>query len=315
MLIGYARVSTADQSLALQEDALKQVGCKKIYSEVASGVKDDRVQLGEALKHCRAGDTFVVWKLDRLGRSLHHLIETVNSLNEKGIDFKSIQENIDTSTSGGTFAFHIFSAMAQFERDLIRERTQAGLLAARRRGRVGGRPRVLNDKQIELAKKLHADESNSIKDICEALTVKRATLYKYLKSARQPITPTEIEIIQKKLDVKPQKRKIVAEFRFIIRNNNKFVRGRKKAYENAELFAFDGHEVKKMDDGQYDVTIEYETESELYEALDYISHEIHASAESRHCFVDDMYILEQGTNRSLENELYDFFAEKRDITI
>lgn len=181
MLIGYARVSTVDQNLALQEDALKQVGCKKIFSEVASGVKDDRIQLSEALKHCREGDTFVVWKLDRLGRSLSHLIETVNSLKEQGIDFKSIQENIDTTTSGGRFAFHIFSSMAQFERDLIRERTQAGLSAARRRGRVGGRPRVLNDKQIELAKKLHADASKSIKDICEVLNVKRSTLYKYLK--------------------------------------------------------------------------------------------------------------------------------------
>ena len=185
MLIGYARVSTADQSLALQEDALKQIGCKKIYSEVASGAKDDRAQLTEALKHCREGDTFVVWKLDRLGRSLSHLIGTVNSLKENGIDFKSVQENIDTSTSGGNFAFHIFSAMAQFERDLIRERTQAGLSAARRRGRVGGRPRVLSDKQIELAKKLHADESNSIQDICKLLDIKRATLYKYLKSDKK----------------------------------------------------------------------------------------------------------------------------------
>ena len=153
---------------------------QKIYREVASGVKDDRVQLAEALKDCREGDTFVVWKLDRLGRSLSHLVQTVNSLQEKGIDFKSIQENIDTTTSGGRFAFHIFFSMAQFERDIIRERTKAGLSAARRRGRVGGRPRVLNDKQIELAKKLHADESKSIKDICEILNVKRATLYKYL---------------------------------------------------------------------------------------------------------------------------------------
>lgn len=138
------------------------------------------MQLAEALKDCREGDTFVVWKLDRLGRSLSHLVQTVNSLQEKSIDFKSIQENIDTTTSGGRFAFHIFSSMAQFERDIIRERTKAGLSAARRRGRVGGRPRALNERQIDLAKKLHADEGNSIEDICKLLNIKRATLYKYL---------------------------------------------------------------------------------------------------------------------------------------
>lgn len=180
MLIGYARVSTADQNLHLQEDALTKAGCEKIYSEVASGAKEERAKLSQAIDQCRAGDTLVVWKLDRLGRSIRHLIDTVKLLKSKQIGFKSLQENIDTTTSGGKLVFHIFSALAEFERDIIRERTQAGLSAARVRGRRGGRPRSLNEKQILQAKKLHADHSNSIDEICEMLKIKRTTLYKYL---------------------------------------------------------------------------------------------------------------------------------------
>jgi DNA invertase Pin-like site-specific DNA recombinase len=181
MLIGYARVSTPEQNLLLQEDALKQVGCHKIYSEVASGANSERVKLNEALNDCREGDTLVVWKLDRLGQSIRHLIDTVKNLETRNIGFKSLQENIDTTTSGGKLIFHIFSALAEFERDIIRERTKAGLSSARLRGRLGGRPRALNEKQIELAKKLHADMGNSIDEICKILNIKRATLYKYLR--------------------------------------------------------------------------------------------------------------------------------------
>ena len=182
MLIGYARVSTPEQALSLQEDALKQAGCKKIYSEIASGAKNERIELQNAIDQCREGDTLVVWKLDRLGRSIRHLIDTVNHLKEKGIDFKSLQENIDTTSSGGKLTFHLFSAMAEFERDIIRERTIAGLSAAKRRGKMGGRPRALNEKQIQLAKDLHADPKNSIDEICSLLKIKRTTLYKYIKN-------------------------------------------------------------------------------------------------------------------------------------
>jgi DNA invertase Pin-like site-specific DNA recombinase len=148
MLIGYARVSTHDQTLNLQQDALQKAGCSKIFTDTASGAKTERKGLDNALNYVRKGDTFVVWRLDRLGRSLPHLIATMTDLEERGIGFKSLIENIDTTTSGGKLIFHIFGALAEFERDIIRERTQAGLLAARARGRKGGRPHALTDRQI-----------------------------------------------------------------------------------------------------------------------------------------------------------------------
>lgn len=130
MLIGYARVSTPDQSLSLQEDALKKAGCEEIYTDIASGVKTECEGFQNASRFARSGDTLVVWRLDRLGRSIKHLIDTINSLHQRGIGFKSLQENIDTTTSSGKLVFHIFGALAEFERDLIKERTQAGLSAA-----------------------------------------------------------------------------------------------------------------------------------------------------------------------------------------
>jgi DNA invertase Pin-like site-specific DNA recombinase len=181
MQIGYARVSTEDQNLDLQNDALKQAGCDKIIEEKASGAKTDRTGLEEALSYLRKGDTLVVWKLDRLGRSLQHLIQVVNQLREKDIYFRSIQESLDTSSSGGKLIFHIFGALAEFERDVIRDRTMAGLAAARARGRVGGRPKIMTDKKVRLAKTLLADHTNTIDYVCETLGVSRATLYRYLK--------------------------------------------------------------------------------------------------------------------------------------
>ena len=143
MLIGYARVSTTDQTLALQQDALTAAGCEQVFSDAASGAVTDRPGLTQALSHLRPGDTLVVWRLDRLGRNLPHLIPTVAGLQERGIGLRSLQEQIDTTTSGGKLVFHVFGALAEFERDLIRERTHAGLAAARARGRLSGRPRVL----------------------------------------------------------------------------------------------------------------------------------------------------------------------------
>src|ERR671919_475121 len=148
MLIGYARVSTHEQTLNLQQDALTTAGCTKIFTDTASGAKTERKGLEEALIYVRRGDTLVVWRLDRLGRSLPHLITTMTDLEERGIGFKSLTENIDTTTSGGKLIFHIFGALAEFERNLIRERTQAGLNAARARGETGGRPKALTDKSV-----------------------------------------------------------------------------------------------------------------------------------------------------------------------
>jgi DNA invertase Pin-like site-specific DNA recombinase len=191
MLIGYARVSTPSQSLNLQIDALIQAGCdkKRIFTDIASGSKTARPGLDKALDYAREGDIIVVWKLDRLGRSLGHLIEVVRELSDRGIGFKSIQESLDTTTSGGRLIFHVFGAncatrsafgFAEFERDLIRERTNAGLEAARARGKKGGRRRVLTDKQISIGKSLAADKSRSVEDICETLKISPATYYRYI---------------------------------------------------------------------------------------------------------------------------------------
>jgi DNA invertase Pin-like site-specific DNA recombinase len=182
MLIGYARVSTVDQTLALQQDALEKAGCARIFTDTASGAKAERKGLDEAIDHLREGDSLVVWRLDRLGRSLKHLIETITALNNRKIGFKSITEAIDTTTSGGKLIFHIFGALAEFERDIIRERTQAGLTAARARGRKGGRPRVLTPKKAQMAQALYNDKTNTINDICRTLNISRATLYRYVRN-------------------------------------------------------------------------------------------------------------------------------------
>lgn len=187
MLIGYARVSTQDQNLDLQRDALQRVGCEKIFTDVSTGSKSSRPGLDEALSYLREGDTLVVWRLDRLGRSLKHLIDAVNGLSERNVSFRSLQENIDTTTSGGKLIFHVFGALAEFEREIIRERTQAGLSSARARGRVGGRPRVMDEKKLQMAIELFKDPSRSIDDICEVLRVSRPTLYRYLQQNRQQV--------------------------------------------------------------------------------------------------------------------------------
>ena len=184
MLIGYARVSTQDQTLHLQKDALEKIGCSKIFTDTASGAATQRVGLEEAVAYAREGDSLVVWRLDRLGRSLKHLIETITTLNNRHIGFKSLTENIDTTTSGGKLIFHIFGALAEFERDIIRERTLAGLQAARARGRVGGRPKAKTldtPKKVAIAQALYDDKNNLIDDICKTLTISRATLYRYIQ--------------------------------------------------------------------------------------------------------------------------------------
>src|SRR6476619_1771940 len=185
MDIGYARVSTGEQTLDLQLDALQQAGCGKIYQETASGAKADRPVLEDVLSYLRPGDTLVVWRLDRLGRSLQHLIAVVAGLEERGIGFKSLTEQIDTTTPGGKLIFHVFGALAEFERDLIQERTQAGLAAARARGRMGGRPKKLaTAQQRELARTLYDGGQTDIATICATLGISRATLYRSLKASR-----------------------------------------------------------------------------------------------------------------------------------
>jgi DNA invertase Pin-like site-specific DNA recombinase len=175
MLIGYARVSTHEQRLDLQQDALRDVGCEQVFSDTASGAKSARPGLTAALEACRAGDVLVVWKLDRLGRSLAHLVETVQVLAGRGIGFRSLQEQLDSTTSGGRLIFHIFASLAEFERDIIRERTHAGLAAARTRGRKGGRPKGVDEKKRKAALALKRDPNYSVKEICDIVGISRNT--------------------------------------------------------------------------------------------------------------------------------------------
>lgn len=185
MNVGYARVSTGDQNFDLQRDALLTAGCdeSKIFTDKLSGGRDDRPGLAQALEYVREGDTLVVWRLDRLGRSLSHLIETTTGLEQRGVGFKSLQEGIDSTTSGGRLVFHIFGALAEFERSLIRERTNAGLKAARARGRSGGRPRALTDHQLVMAKMMLGAPDVSVQQVAEHFGVARSTLYRLLQAA------------------------------------------------------------------------------------------------------------------------------------
>ncbi len=182
MKIGYARISTSDQKLDLQIDALKQSGCEQIFSDSASGAQDDREGLRDALNTLKHGDILVVWRLDRLGRSLQHLVATVNELGNRGVGFHSLTESLETTTHGGRLIFHIFAALAEFEREVIRGRTQEGLKAARARGRFGGRPEKMDERTISIARKLLADNTVQISDVCSAVGgVSRSTLYRHLR--------------------------------------------------------------------------------------------------------------------------------------
>lgn len=181
MKIGYARVSTGLQNLNLQEDRLNTYGCEKIFNDHMSGSKSERPGLDKAIEFARSGDTIVVWRLDRLGRNMEDLITLVNELNERGVSFHSLEENItmDKSSSTGQLLFHLFAAFAEFERNLILERSSAGRIAARARGRYGGRPEKLNQKDLNLLKTLY-DNGTPIKTIAEQWHVSRTTIYRYL---------------------------------------------------------------------------------------------------------------------------------------
>lgn len=190
MLIGYARVSTLDQNLALQRDALSEAGCERIFIEQMSGAVANRPELMAALQFARGGDTLVVWKLDRLARSLKQLIETVETLRERGINFRSLTEALDTTTAQGRLVFHMVGALAEFERGLILERTRAGLQAARKAGRTGGRPPKMTDKDIQAAKAMLANPDIGVAEVAHRLGVSQATLYRHIPAARASIAET-----------------------------------------------------------------------------------------------------------------------------
>ena len=182
MLIGYARVSTDDQTLDPQRDALKAVECERIFEDTAGGAAE-RPNLQQALSHLRAGDTLAVWRLDRLGRSLKDLIARAEALRAEGVSLKSLKEAIDTDSPTGQLVFHIFGALAEFERALVRERTQAGLQAARARGRLGGRRKRLNPRQRAHAVELYLSRQHTVKEVCSLMGISRATLYAYVEES------------------------------------------------------------------------------------------------------------------------------------
>jgi DNA invertase Pin-like site-specific DNA recombinase len=184
MFIGYARVSTVDQSLDLQRNALTEVGCDRLFIEQMSGAVADRPELMAAIGYARDGDTLVVWKLDRLARSMRQLIETVEELRVRGIGFRSLTEALDTTTAQGRLVFHMFGALAEFERGLIRERTRAGLSAAKKSGRTGGRPLKLSDEDIEAAKAMLANPDIGVASVARRMRVSLATLYRHIPAAR-----------------------------------------------------------------------------------------------------------------------------------
>ena len=183
MLFGYARVSTLEQNLDLQKDDLEKAGCEEVIVDKVSGTVANRPGLNQLKSVLRKGDTVMVWRLDRLGRSLRDLIEWVNYFDEKEVAFRSLKESLDTATSSGKLVFHIFGALAEFERNLIKERTSAGLAAARARGRLGGAKKKLSEKQSKHLIELYQSKKHPVKDICELFQISKPTLYKYVRNA------------------------------------------------------------------------------------------------------------------------------------
>jgi len=293
MKFGYARVSTKEQSLNLQLDALKKAGCKpqNIYQEQISGAKSERPQLQALLNKLRAEDELVVWKLDRLGRSIKDLIKLVTTIQDKGAAFHSIQDSINTATPTGKLTFHLFAALAEFERDIIRQRTKAGLEAARARGKKGGRPKGLSQKAKHtamIAERLYKEGELSTKEICEQLSISKMTLYSYLRHQG-----VEIGSHRKKTKF------LKAELCLIIENNSSHVRGKKKAKEAIELFVLRKFDYKKDKnrDWVYLLDIPYQTNEELEEKIDWILMEIHKNTDLYNTFPQDCII------RNLENDM------------
>lgn len=206
MKIGYARVSTKDQTLDLQKDALRKAGCQKIFSEQISGAGKERPRLKELIEQLRQGDVIVVWKLDRLGRSLRDLVDMISKFQSIGVGFKSLQDSIDTTTPSGKLTFHLFAALAEFERDIISTRTKAGLKAARSRGRHGGRPKGLSKKALDkarLAESLYKEKERSISEICDHLDISKPTLYRYLRTRGVSIgNQSNLKVIKGELEQK-----------------------------------------------------------------------------------------------------------------
>lgn len=303
MKIGYARVSTRDQNLDLQLDALKRAGCERIYQEVASGSKTARPALDELLGQLRAEDVLVIWKLDRMGRSLKHLVELVGSLIERKVGLLSLNDPIDTTNAQGRLVFNLFASLAEFERELIRERTQAGLSAARARGRVGGRPKGLPPQAQAIAmaaETLYRERRMSVAAIAQKLHISKSTLYSYLRHRGVEIGPYEklaaVRSVQPVGDGGDATRTATIILTLRIENNNKFVRGKKRAQENIERYCLEEYNAKRMPSGEYELKVPYRSDEDLDKAMDELLGDIASEADDRNCFSESEAHME-GTDR------------------
>lgn len=293
MKIGYARVSTRDQNLDLQLDALKRAGCERIYQDVASGSKTARPALDELLGQLRAGDVLVIWKLDRMGRSLKHLVELVGNLIERKVGLLSLNDPIDTTSAQGRLVFNLFASLAEFERELIRERTQAGLSAARARGRVGGRPKGLSPQAqatAMAAETLYRERRMGVAAIAQKLHVSKSTLYSYLRhrgveiSSYEKTAPQRLELpgIASAMAHEPKVATILLTLR--IENNSKFVRGKKRTIEHIESFYLAEYDAQRRSNGEYELKIPYDSNEDLDNTVNELLNDIASGADDRHCF-------------------------------
>jgi DNA invertase Pin-like site-specific DNA recombinase len=290
MKLGYARVSTRDQNLNLQVDAPKRAGCERIYQDVASGSKTERPALDEMMGQLRRGDVLVFWKLDRMGRSLAHLVELVGDLVTRKVGLVSLNDPIDTTSAQGRFVFNLFASLAEFERELIRERTQAGLSAARARGRVGGRPKGLSSQAqaTAIAGKLH---------------ISKSTLYGYLRHRSVDIGP-----YNKPAQVRPESAArhqaqgdigtatVLLALR--VQNNSKFVRGKKRVKEGLERYLRHQYAAKICPSGEYRLKVPYRTDADLDKTMEDLLHHIAFEADLRNCFSESNAQLEGSEDRT-----------------
>lgn len=304
MKIGYARVSTRDQKPDLQLDALKAAGCERVYQDVASGAKTARPALDELLGQLRAGDVLVIWKLDRMGRSLKHLVELVGHLMERKVGLLSLNDPIDTTSAQGRLVFNLFASLAEFERELIRERTNAGLTAARARGRVGGRPRGLSpeaEATALAADTLYRERKLSVAAIAQKLHVSKSTLYSYLRHRGVEIGPYQKPARAQPVastgagEADPPK---LATIRLTLRieNNSKFVRGKKRTREDIERYCLAEYDAKRLPSGDYELKVPYGSDDDLDQRMNELLGDISSQADDRHCFSESEARIE-GTDR------------------
>jgi DNA invertase Pin-like site-specific DNA recombinase len=306
MKIGYARVSTRDQNLDLQVDALKRAGCERIYQDVASGSKTARPALDELLEQIRADDVLVIWKLDRMGRSLTHLVELVGELVRRKVGLLSLNDPIDTTSAQGRLVFNLFASLAEFEREVIRERTKAGLSSARERGRVGGRPKGLSSKAeatAMAAATLYREKRMGVSAIAKQLRISKSTLYSYLRHRGVELTPYKKPPKEptpgdtaKQIEVSETAKIATIVLTIRVENNSKFVRGKKRARESIERFQLRLYHGKHRPSGDYELKVPYRTDEDLDATMEELFQEIAREADLRNCFTET-YASMEGSDR------------------